>query len=294
MCTVRYNANGSLDTTFDVDGRATTATAPGAGTDTGRGVVIRPSGGVVIAGDCAMGGATGQDLCAVQYLANGSLDPSFDGDGRVTVAVAPGAGTDALHSMVVQQDGRVVVGGHCNMGGATGTDGCLARLNADGSLDASFDGDGRVTTDIGPGVASDQMYGLTGLADGRLLMVGRCDSAGVTALDGCLARYAPGGLIDQYNDGGGDDWDSVGSSIGLFGACLSATTLSTPTWTVNASCPTDDGAFWQPVPTTASAVATANPLTSTATATIRFGVRVADDYPTGDYIAPVTFSVSAP
>jgi hypothetical protein len=62
---------------------------------------------------------------------------------------------------------------------------------------------------------------------------------------------------------------------------------------VNASCPTDDGAFWRSVPTTPSAIATANPLTSTATATVRFGVRVADSYPTGDYIAPVTFSVVA-
>jgi hypothetical protein len=117
---------------------------------------------------------------------------------------------------------------------------------------------------------------------------------GATGFDMCIAQYSPGGQIDQYNDAGSDDWDTAGSSIGHFGACLSATTLSTPTWTVNATCPTDDGAFWQPVPTTASAVATANPLTSTATATIRFGVRVADDYPTGDYIAPVTFSVSAP
>jgi hypothetical protein len=173
-------------------------------------------------------------------------------------------------------------------------DGCLARYNTDGSLDTTFDTDGRLTVAIAPGTGFDYVDAIAVQPDGRIVTAGICGMGGATGNDACVAQLASGGLVDQYNDAGGDDFDTPGTSIGHFGACLSATTLSTPTWAVNATCPTDDGAFWQSVPTTASAVATANPLTSTATATIRFGVRIADDYPTGDYIAPVTFSVSAP
>jgi uncharacterized delta-60 repeat protein len=293
-CLARYNVDGSLDLTFDSDGLVTTSTAAGFGSDVARAVAIQPDGRIVTAGYCAMGGATGNDACIARYNTDGSLDTSFDSDGRVTTATAPGTGSDDALAVAMLPDGRIVTSGLCDMGGATGIDACLAAYLNDGSLDLTFDGDGRVTTATAPGTGLDYAHAIVAQADGALTTAGYCNMGGATGFDFCLARYSSGGVIDQYNDGGGDDWDTAGSSIGLFGACLSATTLSTPAWTVNASCPTDDGAFWQPVPTTASAVATANPLTSTATATIRFGVRVADDYPTGDYIAPVTFSVSAP
>jgi uncharacterized delta-60 repeat protein len=241
-----------------------------------------------------MGGATGNDFCITRHNTDGTLDTTFDTDGILTTTAAPLSGNEAAESIAVQADGRIVTSGWCDMGGATGDDFCITRHNTDGTLDTTFDGDGIVTAAIAPGAASEAARAVAVQADGRIVVAGYCDMGGATGSDFCLAQYSPGGIIDQYDDAGSDDWDSVGTSIGHFGACLAATTLSTPTWTVNASCPTDDGAFWNAVPAAApSAIAVANPLTSTATATIRFGTRIADTYPTGDYIAPITFSVVA-
>ena len=49
--------------------------------------------------------------------------------------------------MAIQADGKIVVAGQSPT--AAATDFALARYNADGSLDTSFDGDGKVTTDFG-------------------------------------------------------------------------------------------------------------------------------------------------
>jgi uncharacterized delta-60 repeat protein len=292
-CLARFNPDGSLDTSFDGDGVVVTAISPLTGSDIARSLAVLPDGKIVTTGSCQMGGATGQDFCLSRYNANGSPDVGFDSDGHVTTPIAPAAATDSGFSLAVQPDGRLVSAGQCNMGGATGTDMCLTRHNPDGSLDTTFNNDGIVTTAVAPATAIDVAQQVIVHTDGRVLTTGSCVMAG-SSYDLCLTQYSSGGLVDQYDDAGSDDWDTAGSSIGLFGACLQATTLGTPTWTVNATCPTDDGTFWRAIPTTSSAIAIANPLTSTATATLRFGIRVADDYPTGDYVAPITFSVSAP
>jgi uncharacterized delta-60 repeat protein len=84
-------------------------------------------------------------------------------------------------------DGRIVVGG------AVDGDFALARLQADGELDPSFDGDGMLTTDIG---GNDGIAGLA-LAGGKII-AGGAGGPGVA-----LARYLPsGGLDPGFGDGG--------------------------------------------------------------------------------------------
>jgi uncharacterized delta-60 repeat protein len=293
FCLARFNVDGSLDTSFDGDGRVSTSIGTSFESNEAEAIELLDDGRIVVAGLCNMPG-TLFDLCVARYLPNGSLDTSFDTDGYQTTAVAAGFGTDSVDDLAVADDGTITVAGDCSLGGAVGIAVCVARYNANGSLDTTFGTGGVVTTNTAPGTGEDRAYDITALADGTVVVAGRCDMGVTTGLDVCLHQYGSGGLVDQYDDAGSDDWDTAGSGIGLFGACLQATTLGTPTWTVNATCPTDDGAFWRAVPTTASAIATANPLTATATATLRFGVRVADGYPSGNYVAPVTFSVSAP
>jgi uncharacterized delta-60 repeat protein len=134
---VRYNTNGSLDTSFGNGGKVTTDF--GGSQDAGLSVVVQADGKLVVAG------YSGYDFALVRYNTNGSLDTGFGGTGKVTTDF--GSSQDEGHSVVVQSDGKLVVAGTSNTGG--NYDFALVCYNADGSLDTSFGNGGKVTTAIG-------------------------------------------------------------------------------------------------------------------------------------------------
>lgn len=75
----------------------------------------------------------------------GTLDPAFGIVGK-TFTNFIGSNSYAT-STAIQADGKIVVAGY-NYNGSN-ADFALTRYNANGSLDASFDGDGKLTTAIG-------------------------------------------------------------------------------------------------------------------------------------------------
>jgi uncharacterized delta-60 repeat protein len=78
---VRFNLDGSLDTTFDVDGKATVVIT---GLDFGRGVIVQRGGLVprkIVVGGYSFEGSVGK-FSAVRFNSDGSLDNTFDGDGK--------------------------------------------------------------------------------------------------------------------------------------------------------------------------------------------------------------------
>ena len=137
---VRYNTDGSLDTSFDSDGKVTTAI--GSGNDYARSVAIQSDGKIVAAGYSYNG--SNYDFALVRYNTDGSLDTSFDSDGKVTTAIGSGMTmlTPLPSSPTVRLWRRVQYNG-------SNDDFALVRYNTDGSLDTSFDSDGKVTTAIG-------------------------------------------------------------------------------------------------------------------------------------------------
>jgi uncharacterized delta-60 repeat protein len=191
FCLARYNPDGSLDTGFDGDGKVTTAI--GTGSDFAYAVAIQGDGKIVAGGRCYTGAT--DDFCLARYNPGGSLDTGFDGDGKVTTAI--GTGSDVASDVALQGDGKIVAGGHCYTGT---TDFCLARYNPDGSLDSTFDGDGKVTTAIGTG--SDLALAVAIQGDGKIVAAGYCNT-GAGGLDFCLARYQ--GVPDTDRDGYWDD-----------------------------------------------------------------------------------------
>src|SRR6185369_8794740 len=136
---VRLNGDGSLDTSFDGDGKTTTSIELGAQAN---GLTSAAGGKVVVAGTAF--NSTEGDFAVARYNSDGSLDSSFDGDGqRFDDSDLPAAG----RAVAIQPDQKIVVAGACELDLTYVF--AVARYNSDGSLDPSFDGDGRAITGFG-------------------------------------------------------------------------------------------------------------------------------------------------
>jgi uncharacterized delta-60 repeat protein len=159
---VRYTSTGALDTTFDSDGKTTTAF--GAREEVGRGAVLQSDGKIVVAGYASNG--TNEDFALARYNTNGSLDTSFDTDGKQTTAL--GSSDDIGQGVTLQSDGKIVLVGDSNNG--SNTDFAVARYNSDGTLDTTFDTDGKLITTLGTG--DESAYSVLIQSNGYIVVAG--------------------------------------------------------------------------------------------------------------------------
>jgi uncharacterized delta-60 repeat protein len=135
---VRFNPDGGLDEGFSDDGRQTIDFGS-ASDDWGHGVAIQGDGDIVVVGSTDAGGG----VAVARLLADGELDPSFSDDGRRTMSFAKRALGNA-RAVAIGRGGKIVVAGE-SFSGAGSLTPALARFHADGRLDRSFSGDGRLT-----------------------------------------------------------------------------------------------------------------------------------------------------
>lgn len=187
----RYNIDGSLDSTFDGDGKVTTDF--GGGFEEFRSIVIQGDGKIVAAGR-TRGLNDDPDFALARYNTNGSLDSTFDRDGKLTTDF--GRDEEAT-SMSLQQDGQIVVTGITGDIFTSNYDFILARYNTDGSLDSTFDQDGKLTTDFG---GEETAASLTIQNDGKILVAGTQYGPNTNAVDFMLVRYNTAGLLDSTFD----------------------------------------------------------------------------------------------
>lgn len=103
---------------------------------------------------------------------NGTLDPTFGDNGRVTTLGPIVVGADSL-SVAIQRDGRIVAGGS-NPGFM------LRRYLPGGRLDTRFGSDGLVETFAGDG----DVAGVTIQEDGKIVAAGWAGTTGFA-----MARY---------------------------------------------------------------------------------------------------------
>jgi len=135
----------------------------------------------------------------------GALDTSFATNGKAITGIGA---DDYAEAMAVQPDGKLVVAGHANMGGATGTDFVLVRYLRDGALDPSFGNAGKVSTDIEGG--SDQAFAVALQADGKLVVAGSSDVS-PKGKSFALVRYNNDGSLDASFGTAGKVVTSFGS-----------------------------------------------------------------------------------
>src|SRR5687768_17423760 len=120
--------------TFSV-GEGKFLTDLGSSNDRGTSVTLQPDGKILVAGHTFSGGTL--DFALVRYNADGSLDTTFDVDGKVSTPVL--FGDDTARTVLMQADGKIVVAGTAQVGSQTVF--AVVRYNSNGSLDTSFDGD---------------------------------------------------------------------------------------------------------------------------------------------------------
>lgn len=184
---VRYNANGSLDASFDTDGIVTTVF--GGSNAEATGVVIQTDGKIVVTGYCVTAGRG--DFALTRYNTNGSLDPTFDTDG---IVITPSGYSSVSVSLVLQPDGKIVVGGTYYNSIEHLFE--LARYNTNGSLDNSFGSGGSVATSFAPN-AHTYLQSIALQPDGKIVAVGIYMGVQTTM---ALARYTTNGSLDPGFD----------------------------------------------------------------------------------------------
>ncbi len=170
MVVLRYNADGSLDTTFGSGGKVVTDFT--GSTDRAYAVLVQADGKIVAAGIATLGSGTSadQDLALVRYLANGALDTGFGVGGKVTTNIAGTA--DFGYAAALQPDGKIVVAGRVAANGGANPDFGLARYLPNGTLDAGFGSSGIVRIDFG-GNVWDEASDLAVQGDGKIVVGGQ-------------------------------------------------------------------------------------------------------------------------
>lgn len=190
---VRYNPDGTVDTTFGVDGSVSASVLSQCGVSD---VALQTDGKIV-----AIGYANDiypPDYWVVfRFNTDGSVDPTFGTDGKYLISPATYA---YATSVAIQNDGRIVVGGHSNRGFAIDVF-TIMRLTSSGTLDTSFHDDGFVTTQFG---TIDYLYDIAiQPTDGKIIAVGANNLNPSGDPDFAIARYFPNGVLDSSFDGDG-------------------------------------------------------------------------------------------
>ena len=258
LAVARYTTTGTLDSSFG-SGGITTTNVPGVLRTVGAAIAIDANGRIIAGGAVAQGSPL--QAVVVRYLDDGTPDPSFDGDGIVTLGDEQG---NEIRAVAVQPDGKIVVAG-------TGREYYyypvyfyavfeVARLDPDGTLDPSFGGIRTTFFDTG--------------TSGNAVMLQADDNivvAGTTSNSLALARYIgtavcgdggldPGEACDDGNVAAGDccsptcTLDASGTACSDGNPCtddLQCDGAGTCV-TANNSAPCDDGAFCNGADTCAS------------------------------------------
>jgi uncharacterized delta-60 repeat protein len=193
----RYNAAGSLDSSFGTNGIVTTPI--GNNNAIPHALAWQPDGKLVVAGETY----NPYNFALVRYSSDGSLDPDFGTAGIVNDSRGL---QDAAYAVALQPDGKLVAGG-------ISYDACaLRRYQTDGEPDPTFGANGATTTSLsGSGFSFCAISALVLQPDGKLLAAGTAydEYAGYRF---ALLRYNADGSLDPSLGTNGIVTTSIGNS----------------------------------------------------------------------------------
>ena len=202
----RYNADGSLDKSFDGDGKLHIDTA-GADPSFASAVAIQPDGKIVLAGKAGTRGRFAppidkNDFTVARLNPNGSLDRTFGNalgigttrTGQLTIGFG-GDDNEGATALALARDGKILVGG---IGGSGSAKFAVARLNANGTIDKSFgdgiSGEGRFNNLL---LKDPKLRDLSVQPDGSVVLVGGTEG------NFAVAKLTSAGRLDRSFGGNG-------------------------------------------------------------------------------------------
>lgn len=181
FATVRYNKDGSLDSSFNASGMVRTS-FPGGSYSNSYSVAEQPDGKILVGGYVITDFSAPPSFALVRYNMNGLVDSSFGVEGKVITS----QGTEAF-SLAIQSDGKILLSGYFYDKGKY--DFAVARFNSNGILDSSFNLTGIVITAVNSGY--DISNCMTIQPDGKIILAGFADSSVA------LVRYNTKGILDS-------------------------------------------------------------------------------------------------
>ena len=209
---VRYNVDGSLDTSFDGDGLVTTPVGSSGGAQA---LVLLPGGQIVLGGVSELNQGTGFDFALRRFTSTGGPDASWGNSGVVLTDFA--GSFDSLAALALQSDGKIVALGETATASAYNF--AAARYQVNGDLDGSFGVGGKVTTDFG---GIDKGSDVLVQPDGKLVVVGDTQATTVPGPPSgfAVARYSANGTLDPTFDVDGRTIVELGFRIGAASASV--------------------------------------------------------------------------
>ncbi len=190
-----YKTSGNFDSDFDRDGKLMYDMT--GGIDEIRSIVI-DNNSIFAAGRCN----TYQQICIAKFdLTTGQIDTNFNSSkmpGKILEDILDHKNEG--FSLVLQSDGKIIIGGKCKSSSSPYYEFCIARFNSDGSLDNTFGTGGKVHFSILP--KDDNGLSVKLDSNGKILIGGHCVDSDDT-VKFCLARLLPNGNLDPGfgNDG---------------------------------------------------------------------------------------------
>jgi uncharacterized delta-60 repeat protein len=198
---LKYNANGTLDTSFGTAGQAV-ATFSGANAEP-TSIFVQSDGSIVVAGT-EFSPDTSENAAVAEFNANGTLDTSFGSGGEVTTQFPSGnaslPGTDGVNAVLVDANGNILIGGGLVTCSNPKNAECLseyalALFNPDGTLDTSFGSGGFAVQKAGSDSNSVIALGEDSAGDIFAQYNNVSDTIGDSQLG--VGEYSPAGVPDS-------------------------------------------------------------------------------------------------
>ncbi len=163
---IRYNVNGTIDSSFGNKGLIRTQFNGGVGMDLGYAMVIQQDGKIVVVGSSNNNGE-GSTFAAARYDTNGVLDNTFGTNGMVRTEINGYGNNDVAYSVELQSDGKIIAAG------STNGDFAVVRYNTNGTFDNTFGKNGIVKISIqGSDGISDFCRSVAIQDDGKIVLGG--------------------------------------------------------------------------------------------------------------------------
>jgi len=192
FCTVRFNADFSSDTSFAVGFQNISPSPSTNGDSSANAIAIQPDGKIVVAGQCSSNG-TDARFCAARLLPDGNPDSTFGGATslRTFLGVNGTSAVDRVKRIALTPDGKIYLGGDCKLDVTNLFRACVARLNADGSIDQPFTGSAikpLTLPQMSGGSTDDNVADMVVQANGEFVFAGECKNASSTVVVPCALR----------------------------------------------------------------------------------------------------------